>query len=79
MATARSQQPTNHACRDRCQLLVADSSDEELLVQFSEGDEVTSEDAFRAMVARHGPMVMGVCRHALHHEHTPRMLFRRLS
>jgi len=69
MATVQSQRPTNHACRDRCHLPEADSSDEELLLQFLDGDGLSSEEAFRAIVARHGPMVMGVCRHALHHEH----------
>jgi len=44
-------------------------SDEELLVRFLDGEGLSSEQAFRAIVARHGPMVMGVCRHALHHEH----------
>ena len=69
MAIAQSQRPSTHGCRDRSQLLVADSSDEELLDQFLDGDGESSEEAFRAIVARHGPLVMGVCRHALHHEH----------
>jgi RNA polymerase sigma factor (sigma-70 family) len=43
--------------------------DEALLLQFLEGDAETSGDAFRALVCRHGPMVMGVCRHVLHQDH----------
>lgn len=69
MATAQSERPTNHAYLDPGHRLVANQSDEELLVQFLDSDNGSSEDAFRAIVARHGPMVMGVCRHALHHEH----------
>lgn len=69
MATAQSQRPTTHGCRDRSQLLEVNSSDEELLVTFLDGEADSSEEAFRAIVVRHGPMVMGVCRHALHHEH----------
>jgi RNA polymerase sigma-70 factor (ECF subfamily) len=44
-------------------------SDEVLLLQYLDGNSESSETAFREIVARHGSMVMGVCRHALHHEH----------
>jgi RNA polymerase sigma factor (sigma-70 family) len=69
MATAPSQRLTAHASRDRCHADVGNLSDEELLVEFLEVEAASSEEAFRAIVVRHGPMVMGVCRHALHHEH----------
>jgi RNA polymerase sigma factor (sigma-70 family) len=42
------------------------SSDESLLERFvARGDEA----AFEALVRRHGPMVLGVCRRVLHHRH----------
>jgi len=41
------------------------ASDEELLEQFFSRTDGTAEDAFRILVARHGPMVLGVCRHVL--------------
>jgi RNA polymerase sigma factor (sigma-70 family) len=69
MATAQTQRPTTHGCRDRSQLFEVSLKDEELVMQFLDGDEESSEAAFRAIVARHGPLVMGVCRHALHNEH----------
>ncbi len=69
MAAAQSQRPTTHGCRDRSQLFEANSSDEELLVRFLDGDGLSADEAFRVIVERHGPMVMGVCRHALHNEH----------
>lgn len=68
MATASSKGSTVHAYRDRCQPLVGNLSDEELLAKFLDDEAESSEEAFRAIVVRHGPMVMGVCRHALHHE-----------
>jgi RNA polymerase sigma factor (sigma-70 family) len=40
-------------------------SDEQLLARFLGGDAETGEAAFRAIVLRHGPMVLGVCRHVL--------------
>lgn len=39
--------------------------DEPLLDRFLNGDDRAAEGAFRAIVARHGPMVLGVCRHVL--------------
>ena len=46
-------------------------SDAQLLGQFAEsrGRDATSESAFRELLDRHGPMVMGVCRHVLRRPH----------
>ncbi len=44
-------------------------SDEQLLARFLGGDAETGEAAFRAIVVRHGPMVLGVCRHVLGRPH----------
>ena len=41
------------------------SSDEELLDRFLNREDGVAEAAFRTIVARHGPMVLGVCRHIL--------------
>ncbi len=40
-------------------------SDEELLDRFLSGEEIDSQEAFRTLVVRHGPMVLGICRHVL--------------
>ncbi len=42
--------------------VVAALSDEQLLERFAAHTESDSEIAFEAIVSRHGPMVMGVCR-----------------
>src|SRR3954451_1635151 len=39
--------------------------DEQLIDLFLNQGEEQAEAAFRAMVVRHGPMVLGVCRHIL--------------
>jgi len=39
--------------------------DEDLLDRFLNRDDEAAEAAFREIVARHGPMVLGVCRHIL--------------
>ena len=44
-------------------------TDGELLTHFLAGDDGDAEDAFRALVERHGPMVMGVCRRTLTDHH----------
>src|SRR5262249_12910240 len=44
-------------------------SDEVLLAQFVDGEGFASEDAFRVLVERHGPRVLGICRHVLDREH----------
>jgi RNA polymerase sigma factor (sigma-70 family) len=40
-------------------------SDEQLIETFLTGEKVDSETAFETLVKRHGPMVLGVCRHVL--------------
>ena len=44
-------------------------SDEDLLDQFLNGVETMSQEAFGTLVERHGPMVLGICRHVLHAHH----------
>ncbi len=44
-------------------------TDVDLLSRFLEGDASESEAAFQALVARHGPMVLGVCRNILDRIH----------
>jgi RNA polymerase sigma factor (sigma-70 family) len=40
-------------------------SDEQLIDTFLTGEKEDSETAFETLVKRHGPMVLGVCRHIL--------------
>jgi len=40
-------------------------SDEQLIDTFLTGEKEDSETAFETLVERHGPMVLGVCRHVL--------------
>jgi RNA polymerase sigma factor (sigma-70 family) len=44
-------------------------SDRQLLERFNAGRDTGGEAAFSALVARHGPMVLGVCRHLLDDQH----------
>lgn len=44
-------------------------SDEELLAQFLDAEDVDSQEAFRLLVTRHGPRVLGICRQILNREH----------
>src|SRR5262249_32946801 len=46
-----------------------DLSDRELLEQFRDAREQAREVAFRALIERHGPMVLRVCRSILPDEH----------
>jgi|GEM_PF-5972056 len=48
---------------------LARSPDHELLAQYLSGDEMTAEFAFEVLVARHGPMVLRVCRRILGNSH----------
>ena len=41
----------------------------QLLEQFNAGRDTGGEAAFSALVVRHGPMVLGVCRHLLDDQH----------
>ena len=43
--------------------------DEELLARFLDDEGTSSQDAFRVLVGRHGPRVLGICRHILDREH----------
>jgi RNA polymerase sigma factor (sigma-70 family) len=44
-------------------------SDAQLLARFSERGDSRGESAFRELIDRHGPMVMGVCRQILRRSH----------
>jgi RNA polymerase sigma factor (sigma-70 family) len=44
-------------------------TDEQLIEQFLSGGPDEAEPAFEALVKRHGPMVMAVCRHILGRSH----------
>src|SRR5262249_39459261 len=44
-------------------------SDAQLLNRFAEARDATGESAFRELIHRHGPMVLGVCRQILRHPH----------
>jgi RNA polymerase sigma factor (sigma-70 family) len=46
----------------------AERSDESLLEQFLTGVGLDSQEAFQALVVRHGPMVLGICRHVLNQD-----------
>jgi RNA polymerase sigma factor (sigma-70 family) len=46
-------------------VLPGSATDEELLDRFVVQRDGTAEAAFRTLVVRHGPMVLGVCRHIL--------------
>ena len=47
---------------------VGGMSDEQLLEKFAAESEADRQIAFEAIVRRHGPMVLGVCRRILRHE-----------
>jgi RNA polymerase sigma factor (sigma-70 family) len=54
--------------RDDLKVLVEELSDEDLLERFLDGEGFESQEAFRTLVVRHEPMVLGVCRRVLNHE-----------
>ena len=50
---------------------VGSLTDAELLKRYSDGrGDSASDAAFAAILERHGPMVLGVCRRLLHDEHS---------
>jgi RNA polymerase sigma factor (sigma-70 family) len=64
MATSRMSDAIQHFCRTVIQHDKAGLTDAQLLASFVEHRD---EDAFAALVRRHGPMVWGVCRRLLDH------------
>jgi RNA polymerase sigma factor (sigma-70 family) len=72
MASARSSDLLRHVRTLFGAGVVAGLSDAQLLERFTTQSTtaanaaLTAEEAFAALVARHGPMVLGVCRRALH-------------
>jgi RNA polymerase sigma factor (sigma-70 family) len=44
-------------------------TDAQLLSRFTEARDATAESAFRELIHRHGPMVLGVCRQILRQQH----------
>jgi RNA polymerase sigma factor (sigma-70 family) len=68
MATAPTKSCSTHHTADRTETSGDALRDEELLARFLQGESADSELAFRDLVVRHGPMVMGVCRHVLHND-----------
>ncbi len=48
---------------------VSGLSDRQLLERFAAQRDATAEAAFTALVARHGPMVLGLCRQLLGNRH----------
>ncbi len=52
-----------------CCGVIGQQSDEQLLEQFIALHDDTAEEAFAALVQRHGPMVFGVCRRTLGDAH----------
>jgi RNA polymerase sigma factor (sigma-70 family) len=48
--------------------MTINQTDDQLIEQFLSGDRADVELAFERLVTRHGPLVLGVCRHVLRHE-----------
>jgi RNA polymerase sigma factor (sigma-70 family) len=65
MASALAERHTKHGVK----VFADDLPDEDLLEQFLNAEESESQEAFRALVERHGPMVLGICRHVLSQHH----------
>ena len=64
MASAELEILERHDARARA----GEIADESLVERFVGGDEIESDDAFQALVERHGPMVLGICRFVLGQE-----------
>lgn len=69
MASALTECCLKHSGHQFDQSPIAARTDEELLDVFLQRGEIEAEEAFRALVVRHGPMVLGVCRHVLGRDH----------
>jgi RNA polymerase sigma factor (sigma-70 family) len=69
MASAVTKRLIVHSDRGALDEVAAEASDERLLHEFLHGHAESSEAAFRTVVKRHGPMVMGVCRQVLNQDH----------
>jgi len=65
MFSAVAQRRLKHDFKERA----SDLSDGSLLERYLTGDEADAQAAFQALVIRHGPMVLGICRHVLAEEH----------
>jgi RNA polymerase sigma factor (sigma-70 family) len=65
MASALVQRQVKHEARG----CVSDLSDGCLLERYLTADEVVAQEAFKVLVERHGPMVLGICRHILNEQH----------
>ena len=65
MFSAVAQRRVKHDFSERA----GDLSDGSLLERYLTGDEALAQAAFEALVVRHGPMVLGICRHVLAEEH----------
>jgi len=70
MAHVRAQAILRHDLRSLFDLGASGgASDAELLERFAAKDRARGEQAFAALVERHGPMVLGVCRRVLSDSH----------
>jgi RNA polymerase sigma factor (sigma-70 family) len=64
MAGVQSENLVSYEAQMRAGVL----ADEDLVEQFLRGDQIVAGDAFMALVERHGPMVLGICRLVLDQE-----------
>jgi RNA polymerase sigma factor (sigma-70 family) len=65
MTGALAQKCVKHDFKESAHVL----SDGILLERYLTGADADAQDAFQALVVRHGPMVLGICRHVLNEEH----------
>src|SRR4029079_17673315 len=65
MAIASTKRLIAHVCLEWPGSNAGGPGDDALLERFLCGHAQDSAEAFRSLVVRHGPMVMGVCRHVL--------------
>lgn len=69
MASASAELSLKHSGHDFNRHVVEARTDEELLDTFLQQEDTAAEEAFKVLVVRHGPMVLGVCRHVLGRTH----------